>query len=219
MPRKNLLPLAGRPMLAWTAAAAGCSKYLDRVIISSEDRNIIRTGVKFGCEAPFVRPAEFSRDDTPGIAPVLHALRALPEKYDIVVLLQPTSPLRTSADIDACIELCVKGRFQSCVSVTEPDKSPYWMFTKRTDGAIMPLIGRRGVNSRRQDLPKVYALNGAVYVAVCRDLLKSRSFIMRRTAAYEMPRERSLDIDTRFDFDAAALALRARNGCGGMGKK
>jgi N-acylneuraminate cytidylyltransferase len=141
---------------------------------------------------------------------VLHALRALPEKYDLVVLLQPTSPLRAASDIDACVELCVTGRFQSCVSVTLAEQSPYWMFLRVGNGRLKPLLGAKGMTSRRQDLPKVYVLNGAVYVAVRKALLKNRSFVTRHTAAWEMPPERALDIDTSADFENLKAFMRAR---------
>jgi len=208
LPRKNVLKAGGKPLIAWTIEAARRAKYLDRVIVSSEDPEILRVAARYGCEAPFVRPAELSRDDTPGVAPVLHALRALPEKYDLVVLLQPTSPLRAAADIDACVELCVNGRFESCVSVTQPDKSPYWMFLRRSNGTIKPLLGGKRSAARRQDLPKAYALNGAVYAATVKSLQRDRSFITRRTAAWEMPAERALDIDTRADLQKLRLRLR-----------
>ncbi|MFD2881197.1 hypothetical protein ACFTAO_43470 [Paenibacillus rhizoplanae] len=104
------------------------SRYIDRLILSSEDSEIIEIAGAYGCEAPFVRPKELSEDITPGIAPVLHAITQLPD-FDYVVLLQPTSPLRLIDDIDGCIEHMVNIGAPACVSVTKPDKSPYWMYT------------------------------------------------------------------------------------------
>jgi N-acylneuraminate cytidylyltransferase len=197
--RKNVRKVGGKPLIAWTIVEAKKSKYLDRLILSSEDKEIISVAKKWGCDVPFVRPKELSKDETPGIAPVIHAIRVLPDKYDYVVLLQPTSPLRLALDIDACIELCIDGGNQSCVSVTEPDKSPFWMFYRDVSGLIKPVIRAENI-LRRQDLPIVYALNGAVYVADCNWLLKRCSFVMKKTCAYIMPRERSLDIDTGLDL-------------------
>lgn len=209
LPGKNIKLLLGKPLISWTIAAAKRSKYLDRVILSSEDAGIIKVAAKYGCEVPYVRPKKLAGDNTPGIEPVLHAIRSLAEKFDYIVLLQPTSPLRTAADIDACVKRCLDGAYQSCVSVAEAEQSPYWMFLQGEKGHIKPLIKTKRLIARRQDLPKVYALNGAVYVADCRELVKSRSFIMRRTAGYEMPGDRSLDIDTLADFKAAECLLRA----------
>ncbi len=207
VPRKNIRDVAGKPLIAWTIAAARKSVYIDRLILSSDDPEIIRVAGEWGCEAPFVRPAELARDDTPGIDPVLHALGALPEKYDYVVLLQPTSPLRAAQDIDGCIEHCLAARADACVTVTAPDKSPYWMYTLGDRGEMRPLIEAAGHFARRQDLPAVYALNGAVYVAGTRWLETARSFVAEGTLAFVMPKERSLDIDSEADLLLAGLLL------------
>lgn len=103
VPRKNIRDLAGKPLIAWTIEEAKKSKYITRLILSSEDEEIIEAAKKYGCEVPFVRPIELAQDNTPGIEPVLHAIEKCPG-YDYVLLLQPTSPLRTVEDIDGCIE-------------------------------------------------------------------------------------------------------------------
>lgn len=131
VPRKNIRELAGKPLIAWTIEEAKKSKYIDRLILSTEDDEIIEVAKQYGCEVPFKRPIELAQDDTPGIDPVLHAIEQCPG-YDYVVLLQPTSPLRTVDDIDGCIEqLLSSDGTNFCVSVTEPEKSPYWMYTRR----------------------------------------------------------------------------------------
>jgi N-acylneuraminate cytidylyltransferase len=121
---KNIRPLGEKPLLAWTIETARQSRYIDRLVLSSEDAEIIRIARAWDCEVPFVRPAELSRDETPGILPILHALARLPG-YDLVVKLQPTSPLRSADDIDACIERCSRSDVPACVSVVEPVQSPY----------------------------------------------------------------------------------------------
>ena len=115
VPRKNIRPLGGKPLIAWTIEAAHRSAWIDRLILSSEDQEIIDTACAWGCDVPFVRPAELARDCTPGIDPVLHALKQLPS-FDLVVLLQPTSPLRSAADIDRCIERCQRGGAPAAVT-------------------------------------------------------------------------------------------------------
>lgn len=198
VPRKNIRELAGKPLIAWTIEEAKKSKYIDRLILSSEDDEIIEVAKRYGCEVPFKRPIELAQDDTPGIDPVLHAIEQCPG-YDYVVLLQPTSPLRTVEDIDGCIEKLLHNDADFCVSVTEPEKSPYWMY-KLEDEKIVPLLPRDGIITRRQDLPKCYVLNGAVYVADANVLLKSKSFLTEKTTAYLMGNESSYDIDTLNDF-------------------
>lgn len=208
VPRKNIRDLGGKPLIAWTIEAARGSRYIDRLVLSSEDAEIIKVAREWGCDVPFVRPDELAQDDTPGIEPVMHALSCLPG-YDYVVLLQPTSPLRTHKDIDSCIEACVSSAADACVSVTEPDKSPYWMYTVDTRGKMSPLIKTGESILRRQDLPKAYALNGAVYVAATAPLAGSRSFLTENTVAYTMPKLSSIDIDTEADlFIAEALLTR-----------
>ena len=200
VPRKNLREIAGKPLIAWAIEEGRKSRYIDRLILSSEDEEIIRIAQSWGCEVPFVRPAELARDETPGIEPVLHALSALPERYDYVVLLQPTSPLRLAEDIDGCVETCLRQHAFACITVTEVDQSPLWMYRLDTSRHIVPLLDQKRLPDRRQDLPKVYILNGAVYVAQTDWLRQQRTFLTAETVAHIMPRERSLDVDTELDL-------------------
>lgn len=197
--RKNIKSLAGKPLIAWTIEEAKKSKYIDRLILSSEDQEIINVAKEYGCEVPFVRPKALAQDETPGIDPVLHALREL-KGYDYIVLLQPTSPLRLAKDIDICIEKIIVNPAPACVSVTETVTSPYWMYSVDSKGLMQPLIEQDTLTVRRQDLPVAYALNGAVYVAETSWLSDSKSFLTAETSAYVMPRNRSYDIDTEEDF-------------------
>lgn len=205
IPRKNIIELGGKPLIAWTIDEAKKSAHIDRLILSSEDPEIIETARRFGCEAPFVRPAELSRDETPGIEPVLHAVKAV-AGYDYVVLLQPTSPLRVADDIDRCIEKCVDGGFDSCVSVKEAGDHPYLMFRLGDAGALEKLHPEKA--DRRQDLPDFYVLNGAVYVAKIPALLSEKDFIMARTAGYSMPYSRSIDVDTPDDLELLNIYIK-----------
>lgn len=208
VPRKNIRDLAGKPLIAWTIEEAKRSKYIDRLILSSEDDEIIEVAKQYGCEVPFKRPLELAQDDTPGIEPVLHAIEQCPG-YDYVVLLQPTSPLRTAEDIDGCIEKLLNSDADFCVSVTEPDKSPYWMYTLENE-RLIPLLPQEEFVARRQELPKVYALNGAVYVGKQDALLKSKSFIMDSTLISVMNRKNSVDIDTELDFELCSYLKREK---------
>jgi N-acylneuraminate cytidylyltransferase len=207
IPGKNIIDLAGKPLIAWTIEAAKKSEYIDRLVLSSDDDEIIKVAAQWGCEVPFKRPADFAKDDTPGIAPVLHALSVLPA-FDYIVLLQPTSPLRTKEDINGCIEHCITRQANCCVSVTEPDKSPFWMYYINSQGILEPILSTESdVAVRRQDLPVVYALNGAVYVARREWLLVNKSFLSKETIAYPMCKEHSIDIDSWRDLQLAKLML------------
>lgn len=209
VPRKNIREVAGKPLIAWTIQAARESRYIDRLVLSSEDAEIIEVAKGWGCEVPFVRPPELSRDDTPGIEPVLHAVQSLPG-FDYVVLLQPTSPLRNARDIDSCLELCASKKASTCVSVSEPDHSPYWMFTLDPQGCMHRLMDTQTEALRRQDLPTVYALNGAVYVADTTAIVKTRSFVTEDTACYVMSQASSVDVDTELDLVVADALLRVK---------
>ncbi|MFJ7917863.1 MULTISPECIES: cytidylyltransferase domain-containing protein [unclassified Lysinibacillus] len=199
VPRKNIKELAGKPLIAWTIEEAKKSKYIDRIIVSSEDKEILQVAQKFGADVPFVRPANLAEDTTAGIEPVLHALEHFSD-YEYVVMLQPTSPLRLVEDIDGCIEQLLQENGEFCVSVCEVGQSPYWMYTLDSSAKMQPLLKQQTLITRRQDLPKVYTLNGAIYLANIDLLKKTRNFITEETIAYVMPVERSYDIDTEEDF-------------------
>ncbi|OIR06747.1 N-acylneuraminate cytidylyltransferase [mine drainage metagenome] len=207
VPRKNIIQLAGKPLIAWTIEEAKKSRYIDRLILSSDDEEIIGVARAWGCEVPFVRPAELSLDDTPGIAPVLHTLEAI-SGFNYVVLLQPTSPLREAEDIDGCLELCDASAAPACVSVTEPSHHPHWTFSLDADNRLHPLF--EAYAGRRQNLPRVYAINGAVYAAAVPQLLRARDFMMPATVAFVMPEHRSIDIDTQNDLALADCLLNGK---------
>ena len=199
VPRKNIRIAAGKPLIAWTIEEARQSKYIDRLILSSEDPEIMEVASCYGCEVPFQRPAELALDDTPGMDPVIHALDELPG-YDYLVLLQPTSPARSVADIDGCIERCEENHAKSCVSVVKCQQHPYLMFSLQRNFSLHRLVPEAVNFHRRQEYPYFFLLNGAVYVARTEWLLQSRTFLTDETLGYEMPEERSLDIDTVEDF-------------------
>lgn len=209
VPRKNIRLVAGKPLIAWTIETAQQSAYLDRIVVSTEDEEIADVARQYGAEVPFLRPQELAQDDTPGIEPVLHTVECL-LGYDFVVLLQPTSPLRTAGDIDRCIEVCVERGALACVSVTPADKPPQWMYVLDQAFRLQPIVPQEQFISRRQDAPDIYVLNGAVYVAQTEWLKASRSFLTETTAAYVMPKERSLDIDSELDFLIAAELLKVK---------
>lgn len=200
LPGKNIQPVDGRPLLDWSITAARGSRYVDRVILSSDDEAIIDVARACGCDVPFRRPAALATDEATTLDVILHALDALPG-YDLLVLLQPTSPLRASADIDTACERLVDHGASSCVSVCAVEQSPYWMYTI-DDGQLRPIVEMPAGVARRQDLPPVYMLNGAVYAVDIVRLRVTRTIITTDTVAHVMPMERSIDIDTAADFEA-----------------
>lgn len=207
VPGKNIRDVGGKPLLAWTIEAARRSRYIDRLILSSDDREIIEVALAHGCEAPFVRPAELATDQADSMSVVRHAIASLPERYDFLVLLQVTSPLRAAEDIDRAIELCQSSGAPACISICEPDKSPYWMVAMDGAQTITSLFPPDRIPDRRQDAPPVFAMNGAVYVGRTERLAAGEGFMTAGTVGYLMPKERSLDIDTEIDLKIANFLL------------
>lgn len=199
--RKNVRDLAGKPLIAWTIEAALLSKYIDRVIVSTDDSEIAQVSAAYGAEVPFTRPSVLASDTASSVALLEHAIKECPG-YGFVVLLQPTSPLRKTSDIDACIELCAKGSTNSVVSVKEVDTHPAYIFRETNSRRLEPLLPEmKGL--RRQDLPRLLALNGAVYVVATQWFLRAKSLVAEESQYHVMPRERSIDIDEEFDLVVA----------------
>ena len=211
LPGKNIKQFAGRPLIQWTIDAARQARHVDEVVVSTDDAGIADVSVSCGAKVPFLRPTSLAQDDTPTVDVILHALDQLPE-YSEVVCLQPTSPLRISEDVDGAIEECRALGGKSIASVTEADKHPNWMFQRDTNGKLVPIFEGAELALRRQDLEKVYALNGAIYFADAGWLQHCRSLICSSTLAYVMPRERSFDIDDQMDWIMAESLIRECNG-------
>jgi CMP-N,N'-diacetyllegionaminic acid synthase len=209
--RKNIRVVAGKPLIAWTIEEAIKSRFIDRVVVSSDDSEIIKISRELGADAPFVRPQDMAEDDTPMITPVVDLLNKLPDSYDYSVLLQPTSPLRTVQDVDECIQICFNVNANACVSVMEVDRHPYKMCRIHQDSMIQPLFASVDWNIRRQDLPEIYVTNGAVYVTKVKVLLEEKTFHPHKTASYVMSKERSFDIDDEVDVHVCESLLNIRN--------
>ena len=212
LPRKNVRNLAGKPLIAWTIEAGLASVHIDRLILSSDDEEIMRVAKAHGCDVPFQRPDNLAEDETSSMDALLHALRQV-SGYEYVVLLQPTSPLRTADDIDACIEKMQEARAPACVSVTKTDKPPQWMYALQDDDRLAPVLPEEERVTRRQDAAPTYVLNGAVYVADTEWLLEHKSFMHDETAAYLMPSERSVDIDNELDMRVVEVILKNIRSC------
>lgn len=216
VPRKNLRPLAGRPLIAYTLQAARESARLTRVICSTDDADIAALARQAGIEVPFVRPAVLAGDDTPSLPVVQHAVRALEQegyRADVVVLLQPTSPLRRAADIDAAVDLLLSSGADSVVSVVEvPHHFNPVSVLRIEDGRLVPYLPGEGVRVlRRQDKPQVWARNGAaIYVTRREVLLDEGTFFGRDCRPLVMNREDSVDIDDETDLVIAEALLERR---------
>jgi len=220
IPGKNLKLLAGKPLLAYTIDTARRSGALDRVILSTEDEAIATAGRDLGCDVPFIRPLDLAQDDTPHLPVIQHATRWMQERVnyrpDAVMILQPTSPLRTAEDIAAAVALLDNSGADSVLSVTEVPVHSHPMRTLRLDAtghAVLFVSGdpvRRRIN-RRQDLPPAWVMNGAIYACRTGVLFDAEpSLYGNRVVAYRMPAARSISIDDLEDWHAAERALSSR---------
>lgn len=210
---KNLTPLGGRPLLAYTAEAALASRRLSRVVLSTDSERIAEAGRALGLEVPFLRPAALAADETPMLPVLQHALETLLAagmSVDAVVLLQPTSPLRRAGHIDAAIDLLDSSGADSVVSVVEvPHQYNPTSVMTLEGGRLRPYAGQPTV-TRRQDKPRVYARNGPAVLAVRTPVLMGGSLYGTDTRPLVMSLHESLDIDEVWDLDLAERMLSAR---------
>lgn len=213
VPGKNIKLLAGKPLLAYTAAAALAAQHLSRVVLSTDDEQIAAVGRACGIEVPFLRPAELAQDHSPTLPVVQHALRTLEaagEQFDAVCLLQPTNPLRRAADIDACITLLEREQADSVVTVlpVPAEYNPHWVYFRAADGSLRLSTGESTPIPRRQALPPAFHREGSVYVTRRDVILEENSLYGQRVLGVELDPARSVNIDTPDDWAHAEALLQ-----------
>ncbi len=211
LPRKNVRNLCGKPLIAWTIEQAKKSKYLDKIIVSTDNEEISSVSRQYGAEVPFIRPKELATDTAKMVDVIKHGLDWLKDNsyvYDIFVLLQPSSPLRLDEDIDKSLELLFSKDALAIVSVCEVDYDKNLVNSIPENGNMKDFIDSDTANKNRQEFPRFYRLNGAVYLAYPDYLRKQNSFFGDATFAYIMPRERSIDINTEIDFQFVEFLLQ-----------
>ncbi|MDA9244101.1 acylneuraminate cytidylyltransferase family protein [Amylibacter sp.] len=204
LPDKNILDFAGKPLIAWTIAAALKSKYITNVIVSTDDAKIASIAKKYGAKVPFLRPESLASDESTTIDVVLDLINKLSEKYEYITLLQPTSPLRTAQHIDEAFEqLRDKDAVVSLVKTEHPIE---WCNTLSSNKNLDNFINGAVRNKRSQDLPEWYRINGAIYIVKTDVFLHEKAFLLEKGAvAYLMDREVSIDIDQKQDFIIALM--------------
>lgn len=208
LPLKNLRLLGGRPLLVHSIEAAQAASTINAVVVSTEDDEI--AAVAEAHRAIVVkRPPELASDTAQNNGVVRHVLSAFPGKFRTLVLLQPTSPLRTAADIDGCVEPVVKGTARSAMTITEVDHHP-GKTVVLIDDLIEPFTTDADMEAQRQALREVYRQNGAVYAVGVEDFLDEDRFYLRPCHGVVVPRERSIDIDDELDLALAELTLQRR---------
>jgi CMP-N,N'-diacetyllegionaminic acid synthase len=214
VPRKNIQPVGGRPLIAWTIEAARSAPGITRIVVSTDSDEIADVSKHYGAEVPMLRPSSLARDETPGIEPVVHAVEWLDEhehyRPDCVILLQPTSPLRTAADVEGALALMWHRASGAVVSVCPASHPSSWLKRVGDDGRLLDVDGDGAGPPADDDVPPLYVLNGSLYVVRHATLMARRSFYDEPTYAYLMPIERSLDVDSPWDLHVADLVLTDR---------
>lgn len=212
IPEKNIKPLFGKPLIAYTIEAAQAARSVDRLILSTDDEGIAEVAQKFGVEIPFMRPAELAQDTSLAIDNYIYTVDRVnadnSKQYDEFIVLQPTSPFRTAVDIDNAIELFHEKKADSLISVCEASHPPLWAKKIDSLGRLKDYFNINIGNKNRQELEPAFMPNGAIFILKL-SLLKSHySYYSDRTYAYVMLQERSLDIDTPLDFEFAEFLMR-----------
>jgi CMP-N-acetylneuraminic acid synthetase len=211
---KNTRNLCGKPLIAYSIEMAKKSKYLDRTIITTDSAEIADVAKKYGGDVPFMRPADLAKDDTPMIPVLIHAMKTvedlLKRKIDIILLLDPTAPLRIPEDIDTCISRCIDEKRDSVITVTPSERSPYMNMIELDNTGKMHLVKQPDKPiHRRQDAPKVFNVTSGAYALTREFLLTCTTVIGKNTAAVIVPEERAGHIDSEMDFKLVEFLMEA----------
>ncbi|RLA77108.1 MAG: acylneuraminate cytidylyltransferase family protein [Epsilonproteobacteria bacterium] len=207
IPKKNIVNLAGKPLLAWTIKASLNSKYITKTVVSSDDINILNIAKKYKSDT-IQRPSNLALDTASSEPVLLHLLKSLEQKFDYLVLLQPTSPLRDSIEIDNAFNLFFKSDATALISVCRAENKMLKAFMEDDNGYIKGIVNNIYPFMRRQDLPNTYLSNGAIYIIKTSEFIKNSSLITDKTISYIMSEVKSIDIDNVDDLNRASRHLK-----------
>lgn len=217
LPGKNIMEIAGKPLIGWTIEQALACKYIDTVIVSTDDDEIAEISKSFGAEVPFKRPEELARDGSPTMDTVFHAIDYFENNarfFDILVLLEPTSPLRKRNDLDDAIESLVdsEANADSIVSVGEVHLENPHITKMIVNGYVTPLIeSKTEAIFQRQQLPKIYFPYGVIYAGKVSELKEEKTFYQKRTIPYFIERWQNYEIDDIFDSICVEAIINYKN--------
>ncbi len=212
LPGKNLMPIAGKPLIAWTIEAALASKVFDRVIVSTDSPEIAEVSRKYGAEVPFLRPDELAEDQTTTMDVLVHLILQLKQNKDFsyshLTLLQPTSPLREAKNITDAVKFFSEKQADAVISICKTEHSPLWSNTLPKDNNLIGFLSKDIQKTRSQNLPDYYRLNGALYICEINRMLEEKTLYLSSSCyGFVMSRKNSIDIDDQIDFDLAEIYL------------
>ncbi len=201
LPGKNIKQLCGKPVIAWSIDAGKSSRYVDHLMVSTDSDEIASVAREYGADVPFLRPEYLASDTATSFDAIKHTLDFYGQQFDYIVLLEPTSPLRTSDDIDIAIEALLSAEADSIVGISKTeDQNPAFLIKKNDRGFIVGYEDKQMEVKRRQDINDVYFFEGSVYISDVRVLMSKKTFYHDRTIGYEVPKYKSLEIDDIDDF-------------------
>jgi CMP-N,N'-diacetyllegionaminic acid synthase len=207
--RKNVLSLAGKPLILWSIEAGSKSKYIDKLVVTSDDKEILGVSEISGVQQ-IVRPKELASDESSSFSVVQHVIETIDETFDFIVLLQPTSPLRNEIHIDKALELLAQKEADAVISVSKMEHSPLWANILPSDKSMSGFIKEDIKSVRSQDLPEYFRLNGAIFICETVRLMNEKTFMIENNIfAFEMDRNISVDIDVKEDLLIAEMFLAA----------
>jgi len=212
LPNKNILDLVRKPLIAWTSDVAKKSKHITKLIVSTDSEKIKQVAEKYNVEVPFIRPDYLASDTATSFDVIKHSIEFFANKneyFDYIMLLQPTSPLRTDQHIDEAFSM-LTDETKAVVSVCESEHSPLWSNSLPENLSMKNFISEKNKNLRSQDLPIYYRLNGAIYISEINYFFENKGFFSENTKAYIMPQLNSTDIDTQLDFDFCEFLIKKR---------
>ena len=209
---KNIKNLCGNPLIAWTIQRANKSKFIDKVVVSTDSKKIASVAKKYGALVPFIRPKKYATDKAHDFVVLNHAInffKAKGEKFDYVLMLQPTSPLRELKDINNSIKKTLKENIDSLVSVSKVEtQHPRFIYSIKNKDSLVPFLKKNDNPAmRRQDIESLYFLDGSIYISKIKTLMKYKTFYHNKTKAYEVPKWKSLEIDDIEDLNLAKFYI------------
>lgn len=213
LPGKNIKLLNGKPLISYSIRSALNAKSVDRVIVSTEDKEIADIASEYGAEIPFLRPKELAQDNSKAIDAYIYTIEKLnddlDDKISSFIVILPTNPLVISEDIDNAIQLFKKMNADSVISYTEASHPPIWAIKISEDLKVSNYFDLKDQLLNRQDIPQAYMPSGSIFIFRL-SLLKSNKYLSDNSFAYIMPRERSVDIDTHLDFEYAEFLIKRK---------
>lgn len=215
LPGKNTKDLCGKPLIAWSILAGLQSKVVSRLVVSTDSEEIAKVARNYGADVPFMRPAELARDDSPSAGVILHALdyfKTAGEEFDFVMMIEPTSPLRTAEDLDRAMEVLWKEKdADAIVGVARTEsQNPAFLLKMDDRGFIQGYENKTIKVLRRQDIASVYYLEGSVYISRVGTFREKSSFYHEKTLGFEFPKWKALEIDDIDDFIMVEALMRSK---------